>query len=197
MDRLTLQGTKTRLTRTLISWQLGAIGLMALAVLVNMALMARIAALENARKEDAAQYQDQLAWAEHVRDMAVQELGALSLRQAEERQAREAQAEAYAALEGYRYIGECTITAYCCEAYEHICGTGDGLTATGLPVSPGMVAVDPKVIPLGSTVVINGQKYLAADAGVTGLCIDVAVPTHEEALELGVRTAEVWIATAG
>ena len=197
MDRLTLQGTKTRLTRTLISWQLGAIGLMALAVLVNMALMARIAVLENARKEDAAQYQDQLAWAEHVRDMAVQELGALSLRQAEERQAREAQAEAYAALEGYRYIGECTITAYCCEAYEHICGTGDGLTATGLLVSPGMVAVDPKVIPLGSTVVINGRKYLAADTGVTGLCIDVAVPTHEEALELGVRTAEVWIDTAG
>ncbi|MBD5169349.1 MAG: hypothetical protein HDT20_04415 [Oscillibacter sp.] len=121
----------------------------------------------------------------------------MALQQAEERQARAAQAEAYEAAGIYTYVGNCTITYYCCEPYEHICGNGDGITATGLPVSPGMVAVDPDVIPLGSTVVIDGQQYLAADTGVTGYCVDVAVPTHAEALELGVRSAEVWVVCNG
>ena len=86
-------------------------------------------------------------------------------------------------------------TYYCCEPYEHICGTGTGLTATGIPVAPGMVAVDPDIIPLGSTVIIDGQEYLAADTGgaIKGNRIDIAVETHQEALDLGVRTAEVWI----
>ena len=73
--------------------------------------------------------------------------------------------------------------------------TGDGLTATGIPVTPGIVAVDPEVIPLGSTVVIDGQRYLAADTGgmVKGLHVDIAVPTHEEAVAFGSQAAEVWI----
>ena len=186
MGILTLQRTNVRLSRELISWQTAAIGLLALSAAVNMVLVNWISRQE-------ARYREQIEAAEHVRDLAVRELGAMSLQWAEEQQAREAQAEAYAAVGGYRYIGECTITAYCCEAYEHICGTGDGITATGLPVAPGMVAVDPEVIPLGSTVVIDGQKYLAADTGGTGLCVDVAVLTHGEALERGVRTANVWI----
>lgn len=92
-------------------------------------------------------------------------------------------------------LGEFLATYYCCEAYPHICGTGDGLTATGVPVAPGVVAVDPAVIPLGSTVVIDGQEYLAADTGglIKGNRIDIAVETHAEALELGVRTVEVWL----
>ena len=58
-----------------------------------------------------------------------------------------------------------------------------------------MVAVDPDVIPLGSTVIIDGQEYLAADTGgdIKGNRIDIAVDTHQEALDLGTRTAEVWI----
>lgn len=111
-------------------------------------------------------------------------------------EASRAQAMAnYGALEGYRYIGECRITHYCCESKgnPHICGTGTGLTATGVPVAPGMVAVDPKVIPLGSTVIINGISYLAADTGVSGLAVDIAVPTHDEAIDLGTYQAEVWI----
>ncbi len=94
-----------------------------------------------------------------------------------------------------RYIGECQVTYYCCEPYAHICGAGDGLTATGLPAQPGIVAVDPSVIPLGSTVIIDGQKYLAADTGeaVQGKHVDIVVPTHAEALELGVGSAQVWV----
>lgn len=111
-------------------------------------------------------------------------------------EAARAQAMAhYEALGHYRYIGECRITHYCCESKgnPHICGTGTGLTATGVPVAPGMVAVDPKVIPLGSTVIINGISYLATDTGVSGKAIDIAVTTHDEALELGTYRADVWI----
>lgn len=193
-------------------WKVGAMGLLVLSVLVNAAMTARIADLESKREADTAWYREQIEQAERVRDLAVRELGAMALQQAEERKAREEQEAAYSGTASggpddkspaqrgfaeaagiYTYVGNCTITYYCCEAYEHICGTGDGITATGLPVSPGMVAVDPEVIPLGSTVVIDGQYYLAADTGVTGYCVDVAVPTHAEALELGVRSAEVWV----
>ena len=73
------------------------------------------------------------------------------------------------------------------------CGTGNGITASGLPVAPGMVAVDPDVIPLGSTVIINGVEYLAADTGVNGQHIDIAVPTHSQADELGTYAADVWV----
>ena len=92
------------------------------------------------------------------------------------------------------YLGTFVATHYCCEAYPHICGSGDSLTATGVPVAPGVVAVDPAVIPLGSTVLIDGQEYLAADTGgaIRGNRVDIAVPTHAEALELGVKTVEVW-----
>lgn len=92
-------------------------------------------------------------------------------------------------------IGECKITHYCCERYEHICGTGDGLTATGTYVTPYVtVAVDPRVIPLGSDVYINGEWYVAADVGgaIKGNRVDIAVTTHQEALELGVIYAEVF-----
>ena len=113
-------------------------------------------------------------------------------------EATRAQAMAhYEELGQYRYIGECRITHYCCESKgnPHICGTGTGLTATGVPVAPGMVAVDPKVIPLGSTVVIDGIPYLAADTGVSGYAIDIAVQTHDEAMEMGTYTASVWVIT--
>lgn len=191
MQALTIHQARQPLRREIYIWQRAAIGLLVLSVLFNTALCARIDRLENARRETTAQ----LEAAERTRDLAVQELGAMSIRAAEEQQARAAQAAAYEALSGYQYVGECTITAYCCEPYAHVCGTGDGLTATGLPVAPGMVAVDPEVIPLGSTVVIDGQQYLAADTGgaVKGLTVDIAVATHQEAIDFGLQNAPVWI----
>ena len=192
---LTLWRARERLSRALVSWQLGAIGLLALAVAVNMGMMARINSLEAARLEDAAQYQAKLESAERTRDLAVQELGALSIRQAREQEARAELAAAYEMIGEYRYIGECTITAYCPCA--ECCGRwADGLTATGLPAGPGIVAVDPEVIPLGSTVIIDGLKYLAADVGVSGKHVDIAVSSHEQAVELGVRSEKVWISEA-
>lgn len=141
------------------------------------------------------QWEQELRQAEHTRDYALEQLGALSRQSEQDRQARADQAEEYAAVGAWEYIGECRITAYCCEPYEHICGTGDGLTATGLPVTPGIAAVDPAVIPLGSTLIIDGQQYLAADTGgaVIGQTVDIAVASHQEAIAFGVQLAQVWL----
>ena len=96
-------------------------------------------------------------------------------------------------------LEDVTITFYCCEQYPHICGTGNGITASGRRVTPYVsCAVDPDVIPLGSTVMLehNGEMvYLRADdtgGGVNGDHIDIAVPLHQEALDLGVKTADIW-----
>ena len=177
--------------RDLASWQRAALGLLALSVGVNTALCAAIVHRERQIEDLETRYHAVRA----IEADAVAAYGALAARVDAARKARRAQAEAYEAIGAYQYIGVCTVTHYCCEPYEHICGTGTGLTATGIPVAPGMVAVDPDVIPLGSTVIIDGQEYLAADTGgdIKGNRIDIAVDTHQEALELGTKTAEVWI----
>lgn len=85
-----------------------------------------------------------------------------------------------------QYLGEFGCTAYCCEPYPHVCGTGDGITASGSPVTAGVsVAVDPEVIPLGSWLYIEGVGIRQAqDIGsrVKKNKLDVAVDTHEHAL---------------
>ena len=182
----------TRTRRDLASWQKGALGLLALSVGVNTALCAAIVHRERQIADLETRYHAVRA----IEADAVAAYGELAARADADREARQAQAEAYEAIGAYEYIGECTVTYYCCEAYAHVCGDGDGLTATGLPVTPGVVAVDPEVIPLGSTVIIDGQAYLAADTGgaVRGSHVDIAVATHQEAEDLGVTTAEVWVA---
>ncbi len=92
-----------------------------------------------------------------------------------------------------------TITFYCCEERPHICGTGSGITASGRCVTPYVsCAVDPAVIPLGSTIMIehNGEMlYLRADdtgPAIRGNRLDIAVQGHQEALSLGVKTADIW-----
>ena len=59
-----------------------------------------------------------------------------------------------------------------------------GKTATGLPVGPGIVAVDPSVIPLGTRMTIPGYgEGVAADVGggVAGAHIDVWVASCSDA----------------
>ena len=177
--------------RDLASWQRAALGLLALSVGVNTALCAAIVHRERQIEDLETRYHAVRA----IEADAVAAYGELAARVDADREARQAQAEAYEAIGAYEYIGECTVTYYCCEPYAHVCGDGDGLTATGLPVTPGVVAVDPEVIPLGSTVIIDGQAYLAADTGgaVRGSHVDIAVATHQEAEDLGVTTADVWV----
>ena len=177
--------------RDLASWQRAAVGLVVLSVGVNTALCAAITRQERQIEDLETRYHAVRA----IEADAVAAYGELAARVDADREARQAQAEAYEAIGAYEYIGECTVTYYCCEPYAHVCGDGDGLTATGLPVTPGVVAVDPEVIPLGSTVIIDGQAYLAADTGgaVRGNHVDIAVKSHQEAEALGTTTAEVWV----
>ena len=85
----------------------------------------------------------------------------------------------------------CDITGYCacCTPYSDINRNeaGQVLTASGRWVNIGeAVAVDPDIIPLGSTVTIGGKTYIAADTGVYGYTVDVLM-THEEAHRAGVQ----------
>ena len=177
--------------RDLASWQRAAVGLVALSTAINVVQYIAILNRDEAIEDLETRYHAVRA----IEADAVAAYGELAARVDADREARQAQAEAYEAIGAYRYVGECKISAYCCELYAHICGDGDGLTATGIPATPGVVAVDPEVIPLGSTVIIDGQAYLVADTGgaVRGNHVDIAVATHQEALELGTRTAEVWV----
>ena len=178
--------------REMTTWQKEAIGVLAFSTAANIALYARIVSLDKAVETSAARYQAQIESAERTRDLAVEQLEAVVLQTEADRQDRAEQAAAYEAIGAYQYIGECTITAYC--PCEECCGRwADGLTATGLPAGPGVVAVDPEVIPLGSTVIIDGQRYLAADTGVTGKHVDICLPDHEDTVAHGVRIAEVWV----
>lgn len=52
------------------------------------------------------------------------------------------------------------------------------------------VAVDPDIIPLGSTVTLGGKEYIAADTGVYGYTVDVLM-SHEDAAQAGVVKAVV------
>lgn len=71
-----------------------------------------------------------------------------------------------------------------------------GSTATGVPVGPGIVAVDPNVIPLGTRMTIPGYgEGVAADTGgaIIGNRIDVWVPNGAAASQWGVRTVTITL----
>ena len=71
-----------------------------------------------------------------------------------------------------------------------------GHTSTGLPVGPGVVAVDPAVIPLGTRMTIPGYgEGVAADTGsaVSGYTIDLWFPTLADALAWGRRTVTITL----
>ena len=71
-----------------------------------------------------------------------------------------------------------------------------GTTATGVPVGWGVIAVDPSVIPLGTSMTIPGYgEGVAADTGgaVAGAHIDLWFPTRAEALAWGTRTVTITL----
>ena len=86
------------------------------------------------------------------------------------------------------------LTAYC--ACAKCCGKTDGITASGTKATQGRtIAVDPRVIPYGTKVIINGNTYIAEDCGgaIKENRIDVYFDSHSEALKFGVQYADVTI----
>jgi peptidoglycan DL-endopeptidase CwlO len=71
-----------------------------------------------------------------------------------------------------------------------------GMTASGLPVGVGVVAVDPNVIPLGTRMFIPGYgPGIAADVGsaIRGNIIDLWMPSTAAARRWGRRTVTITI----
>ena len=71
-----------------------------------------------------------------------------------------------------------------------------GHTATGMPVGFGVVAVDPAVIALGTSMTVPGYgEGVAADTGsaVTGNTIDLWFPTLADAMAWGRRTVTITL----
>jgi 3D (Asp-Asp-Asp) domain-containing protein len=93
------------------------------------------------------------------------------------------------------YLGKFTLTAYC--NCKECCGKwAGGPTASGkMPKEGRTIAVDRKVIPLGSKVIINGKTYIAEDTGslIKNKRIDVYFDSHSEALKFGEQTAKVYL----
>lgn len=90
-------------------------------------------------------------------------------------------------LENVRITHYCPCTK-CCGQW------ANGITSTGRTAQAGhTVAVDPRIIPYGSTVTIRGHSYIAEDRGPNGRVIDIFVDSHEEAIQLGtyITTVEV------
>lgn len=93
---------------------------------------------------------------------------------------------------------EFVITAYCCENYPHICNNGDATYRATMttPTAGRTIAVDPKIVPYGTSVEIEGVGVrVAEDCGgaIKGNRIDLLFETHEEALRFGRQTREVTI----
>ncbi|MCX6384346.1 MAG: 3D domain-containing protein [Actinobacteria bacterium] len=74
--------------------------------------------------------------------------------------------------------------------------SGNGITAIGLRAKKGIVAVDPKVIPLGTKLYIPGYgEALAADTGgwVKGNRIDLVFDSLEDCYRYGRRKIKVYL----
>ena len=100
-------------------------------------------------------------------------------------------------------IEDVKVSHYCCCV--KCCGKDDGITYSGVKATPGVtVAVDTSIIPLGSDVLVDYgdgviNYYRADDTGsaIKGNELDLCVSSHQEAINLGVRTATVYWVEAG
>ncbi len=72
-------------------------------------------------------------------------------------------------------------------------------TATGLRVRPGIVAVDPNVIPLGTRMSWHGQQWRAEDTGgdIIGDRIDIYMHSCRAAIDWGARTIRIQLRATG
>lgn len=106
-------------------------------------------------------------------------------------------------------LGTFKLTAYC--SCQKCCGSyalnrpvdedGNEIVygAMGVRLEAGVsIAVDPRVIPYGAQVIIDGHTYTAHDTGgnIKGNRIDVYFDDHQEAWNFGTQYAEVYVYAA-
>ena len=89
-------------------------------------------------------------------------------------------------------------TAYTCNTWEYI---GEGITFTGTQARVGAIAVDPRVIPLGTRMYIasaDGEYVygycVAEDTGgvIKGNIVDLYYDTHDECIQFGRRDIIIY-----
>lgn len=94
---------------------------------------------------------------------------------------------------GLTQHAEFQATAYCIT----------GISKSGIPIAPGHVAADPKVIPLGSIIHVDsplmGGIYQVLDTGalIKGNIIDIFIPSYEDCREFGRRMVKVKVLRYG
>ncbi len=104
---------------------------------------------------------------------------------------------------GFSYKKKITVNATAYEPY-NCGGDGRGITASGIKAQFGVVAVDPRVIPLGTKLYIestdDGASWtygyaIAADTGgaIKGNKIDLCYNTRGECIQFGRRSANVYV----
>jgi 3D (Asp-Asp-Asp) domain-containing protein len=172
-DRLVIEQAEAARARLIVATKRLAAG-EAQARRAEAATSATLAALEAARREQAAQV------AAYQAERSSNSAAISSL---------EAEARKLAAAPSGSQAGR-TLT---------VSATGyslEGRTSTGVSVGYGVVAVDPNVIPLGTKMTIPGYgEGVAADTGgaVVGARIDLWFPTLAEALAWGTRTVSITL----
>ena len=94
-----------------------------------------------------------------------------------------------------KFLGHYRVTAYCpCRV---CCGqwAKHKRTAMGTKAKGNIVAVDPRIIELGSVVRVQGLGEMRCeDTGraIKGRRLDVLLPTHRQAKKFGVQRLGVW-----
>lgn len=101
------------------------------------------------------------------------------------------------AKSSWRYQGRFVVTRYTSD--ERCCGKwADGYTFTGTRARYGVVAVDPRVIPLGSKLKVEGFKgvvFRAEDIGgaIKGKKIDIWHYSYDYCIRWGKQRRGVWV----
>lgn len=100
----------------------------------------------------------------------------------------------------YEYVSLGTFMTTGYDACVQCCGNTLGITASGVHVhydedGETTCAVDTRVIPFGTRLLINGRVYVAEDRGsaVIGNHVDLYFPTHQEAVDYATQYVEVFI----
>lgn len=101
----------------------------------------------------------------------------------------------YTSGQGSKYIGKFKLTAYC--ACSKCCGQwadANATTASGTHAMQGRT-VACNSLPFGTRIIINGNVYVVEDrGGMANNVIDVFFNSHQEALNFGVKYADVYYA---
>lgn len=90
-------------------------------------------------------------------------------------------------------LGVFRITAYC--PCRKCSGKWGYRTSSGARATEGRtIAVDPKTIPYGTKLKVNGHEYIAEDTGsaIRSNRLDIFFESHQQASNWGVQYLEVW-----